>query len=87
MVQLNLSKPNPMPFNLHMVDQTIAKPLGLIRDLKIFVQGIPYIVTFIVINSNVPNYSYLMLLRHPWLIDVKMSNDWGINIIPYKEHV
>jgi hypothetical protein len=70
-----------------MVDQTIAKPLGLIRDLKIFVQGIPYIVTFIVINSNVPNYSYLMLLRHPWLIDVKMSNDWGINIIPYKEHV
>ncbi len=76
-----------MPFNLHMVDQTIAKLLGLIRVLKIFVQGIPYIVTFIVINSNVPNSSYLMLLRHPWLIDVKMSHDWGINIIPYKEHV
>jgi hypothetical protein len=32
-----------------MVDQTIAKPLGLIKDLTIFVHGIPYVVTFIVI--------------------------------------
>jgi hypothetical protein len=48
-----MSKPNPMPYNLHMANQTIAKPLGFIRDLKIFVQGIPYIATFIVIRSNV----------------------------------
>jgi len=57
-IQLGLSKPNPMPYNLHMLDQTIAKPLGLIRDLKIFVHGIPYTVTFTVINSNVLDYSY-----------------------------
>jgi hypothetical protein len=25
-VQLGLSKPNPTPYNMHMVDQTIAKP-------------------------------------------------------------
>ncbi len=29
-----------------MVDQTIAKPLGLIKDLKIFVDGIPYTLHF-----------------------------------------
>jgi hypothetical protein len=34
-IQLNLSKLNPTPYNLCMIDQTIAKPLGLIRDLKI----------------------------------------------------
>jgi len=48
-VQLGLSKPKPSPYNLCMVDQTIAKPLGLIKDFKILVLGIPYGVTFIVI--------------------------------------
>jgi hypothetical protein len=60
-----------------MVDQTIAKPLGLIKDLKIFVHGIPYIVTFIVINSNVLDSSYSMLFKHPWLKDAKVSHNWG----------
>jgi hypothetical protein len=48
-VQLGLSKPNPTPYNLHIVNQTIVKPLGLVKDLKIFVHGIPYIVFFTVI--------------------------------------
>ncbi len=78
-IQLGLSKPNPMPYNLHMVDQTIAKPFGLIRDLKIFVHGIPYTITFILINSNVLDYSYSMLLGRPWLRDAKVSHDWGTN--------
>jgi len=74
-IQLGLSKPNPMPYNLHMLDQTIAKALGLIRDLKIFVHGIPYTVTFTVINSNVLDYSYSMLLGRPWLRDAKVSHN------------
>jgi hypothetical protein len=36
-----------------MTDQTIAKPLGLIKDFKIIVHGIPYVVTFIVVQSSV----------------------------------
>jgi hypothetical protein len=50
-----------------MVDQTIAKPLGLIKDLKILIHGIPYVVTFTIIQSSVLNSSYSMLLGHPWL--------------------
>jgi len=64
-----------------MANQIITKPLGLIRDLKIFVHGIPYIVTFIVIDSSVINFSYSMLLGCPWLKDAKVSCDWGTNII------
>jgi len=64
-----------------MANQTIVKPLGLFRDLKIFVHGIPCIITFIIINSNVLDFNYSMLLRHPWLRDVKISHDWGINIV------
>jgi hypothetical protein len=33
-VQLGLSKPKPTLYNLRMVNQTIAKPLGLIKDLQ-----------------------------------------------------
>jgi hypothetical protein len=36
-----------------MVNQIIAKPLGLIKDLIIFVHGIPYVMTFIIIQSSV----------------------------------
>ncbi len=35
-VQLGLSKTNPTLYNLRIVDQTIAKLLGLIKDLKVF---------------------------------------------------
>jgi hypothetical protein len=58
-----------------MANQTIAKPLGLKKDLKIFVHGIPYVVTFIVIQISVLNSNYFMLVGHPWLINAKMFHD------------
>jgi hypothetical protein len=57
-----------------MENQTIAK-LYFIRDLKIFIHGIPYIITFIIINSNVIDFNYSMLLRHLWLKDAKVSHN------------
>ncbi len=80
-VQLGLSKPNPMPYNLFMVDQTIVKRLGFIKDLKIFFHGIPYTVTFTIINSSVLDSSYSMLSKRLWFKDVKVSHDWGTNTI------
>jgi hypothetical protein len=74
-------KPNPMPYNLRMENQTIAKPLGLIRDLKIFVHGIPYTITFTIINTSVLDSSYSMLLGCPWLRNAKISCLWGTNIV------
>jgi hypothetical protein len=43
-VRLGVSKPKPTLYNLHMADQTIVKPLGLIKDLKILIHGIPYAI-------------------------------------------
>ncbi len=80
-VQLGLSKFNLVPYNLRMVDQTTTKPLGPIKDQNIFVHGIPYAVTFTIINNNVFDSSYSMLLGCPWLKDAKISHDWGTNII------
>jgi len=64
-----------------MAYQTTTKLVGLIRDLKIYVHGIPYITIFIVLQNNVVDFSYSMLLRRPWLRDVKVALDWGNNTI------
>jgi hypothetical protein len=80
-VQLGLSKLKPTPYNLCMANQTIAKPLALIKDLRILVHGIPYALTIIEIQSSVLDFNYFMLIGHPWLRDAKVSHDWGNNII------
>jgi hypothetical protein len=46
---LGLPKLKPAPYNMRMANQTTTKPVGLIRDLKIYVHGIPYITMFIVL--------------------------------------
>ncbi len=64
-----------------MADQTTTKLMGLIKDLKVYVHDIPYIITFIVLQNNVVDFSYSMLLGWPWLKDIKMAHDWGNNIV------
>jgi hypothetical protein len=56
-----------------MADQTTTKPVGLIKDMKIHVHGIPYITTFTVLQNSVVDYSYSMLLGRLWLRDAKMG--------------
>ncbi len=41
-VKLGLPKPKPTPYNLHMANQTTTKLVGLIKDLKMYMHGIPY---------------------------------------------
>jgi len=62
-VQLGLSKPKPTPYNLRMANQIITKPLGLIKDFRILVHGIPYVVTFIIIQNSVLDSNYSMFVR------------------------
>jgi hypothetical protein len=73
-LRLGLPKAKHAPYNLRMTDQTITKLVGLIKDLKKYVHGIPYIITFIICHNNVVDSSYSMLGR-PWLKDVKMAHD------------
>jgi hypothetical protein len=64
-----------------MANQTITKLVGLIKDLKIQIHGIPYIRTFTVMNNNVLNSSYSMLLGLPWFHNAHVTHDWGNNVI------
>jgi hypothetical protein len=74
-LRLGLPKPKPTPYNMRMANQTTTKPMGLIRDLKIYVHGIPYITIYIVLQNNVIDFSYSMLLGRPWLRGAKMAHD------------
>ncbi len=80
-IRLGLPKPKPTSYNLRMVDKTTTKLVGLIRDLKIYVHGIPYITMFTMLHNNVVDYSYSMLLGRPGLKDAKMAHNWGSNIV------
>jgi len=63
-LKLGLPKPKLAPYNLRMAYQTTIKRMGLVRDLKIYVHSIPYIIMFNVLQNNVLNISYSMLLRN-----------------------
>ncbi len=78
---MGLPKPKPPSYNLRMVDQTTTKSVGLIRDIKIYVHRIPYIIMFTIRDNSVVDFSYSMLLGRPWLRDVKVACDWGNNIV------
>jgi len=45
-----------------MLYQTTIKQVGLVKDLKIQIHGIPYIFSFVVIDNNVTNVSFYILL-------------------------
>jgi hypothetical protein len=74
-LRLGLPKPKPAPYNLRMTNQTTTKLMGLIRNMKIYVHGIPYIIMFTVLPNSVVDFSYSMLLGRPWLRDAKVAHD------------
>jgi hypothetical protein len=69
-LRLGFPKLKPAPYNQRMANQTTTKPMGLIRDLKTYVHGIPYITMFIILQNNMVDSSYSMLLgRGPPLLN------------------
>ncbi len=64
-----------------MVDQSVTKPIGIRKSLRIHMHGIPYVPTFNVLKNNVVDSNYSMLLGRPWFKDAKVTHDWGNNVI------
>jgi len=58
-----------------MASQNMTKPLGIIRNLKIHIHGMPYIATIIVLQNSVVDSNYSMLLGKPWLINGEVTHD------------
>jgi predicted phosphatase len=58
--KLKLLVPKPTPYTLRMEDQTLTKLIRLIRDLKIHIHDILYIITFTVMKNNILDVNYSM---------------------------
>lgn len=79
--RLGLPKPKLAPYNLQMANQTTIKPIGLIKDLRMYVYGIPYIATFIILQNITIDSNYSVLLGRSWFKDAKITHDQGNNMI------
>jgi len=78
--KFELPPPQPIPFNLRMVDFSFNKPLGIIPNIRIKIHGILYMM----MNNKAMDPTYSMLLGHPWLWDAKVIHDWGTNMVTIK---
>jgi hypothetical protein len=72
---LKLPPPQPVPFNLLMVDFSFIKPVGIVPNIRIRIHGISSIVTFTMMNNKAMDLTYSMLLGRPWLWDAKVVHD------------
>ncbi len=73
--RLGLPISKATPYILGMANQTLTNPIGLIQYLKIYIHGIPYVVTFTMMRNNVLDANYSMLLARPSLRDAKVTHD------------
>ncbi len=69
-----------------MTNQTTTKFVDLIKDVNIYVHGIPYITMFTTLQNSMVDSNYSMLLGRPWLWDAKVAHDWGNNIVTIQEN-
>jgi hypothetical protein len=58
-----------------MLNQTTTQLMGLIHDLQIYIHNIPCVTTFVILQKNVMDSNYSMLLVRPWLRDTKVEHD------------
>jgi hypothetical protein len=68
----NLNQPHT---HLRMANHNMTKPLRIIKNLNIHIHGIPYVATFNVLQNNVVDSNYFMLLGKPWLRYAKVTHD------------
>jgi len=68
-LRLGFPKLKPTPYNQKMTDQTTTKSVDLIKDVEIYVHGIPYITMFTILQNSMVDFNYSMLLGKPWLRD------------------
>jgi hypothetical protein len=73
--KLGLPKPKLVPYHLKMAYQNMTRHLGIIRNLKTHIHGIPYITTFTILKKKVVYSNYFMLLGKLWLKDAKVTHD------------
>lgn len=74
-IRLGLQVPSVPLYWQCMADQAIVDPICLIQNVKIHIQGIPYIINMMVIKNIEVNEAYNMLFCRSWLVDGNNNHD------------
>ncbi len=85
-IKLDLLGPRLAPYHLKMAYQSMTRPLGIIKNMKIHIHGIPYVATYNVLQRNVVEFSSSILLGRPWFRDAKVTHDWANNMITIRSN-
>jgi len=79
--RLGLPKPTAAPYKLRMADGTLVQPIGLLRDIKIHIHGIPYTIVLTVMSCQDVKSAYTILLGRLWLRDARVIHNWANDYI------
>jgi hypothetical protein len=78
--QLGITKWEPCKFRLRMANGSSVRPIGMIPDLEMVVQG--HTFTISVVIMDLPHQdAYPILLGRPWLRSARMKHDWPRNVV------
>jgi hypothetical protein len=81
--QLGITLWEPCKFWLRMANGSSVRPIGMIPDLKMVVQG--HAFTISVVIMDLPHQdAYRILLEHPWLRSARMKHDWPKNVLTFR---
>ena len=75
----------PAPFQVKMADQRRIQPLGLLRGQEIFVAGLSFKVTFVVLHMADTGGAYSMLLGCPLVRSARLKQDWATNEVTFRK--
>jgi hypothetical protein len=76
--QLGIIKWEPCTFWLRMTDGSSVRPIGIIPDLEMVVQG--HAFTILIVIMDLPGKeAYPLVLERPWLRSAMMKHDWQKN--------
>ena len=77
MEKLGLSLTGPSPIVISMANQSLARPVGQIKDCQVMVGGESYTLTIHVIQIHSSKESFPLLLGRPWLRAAEAVVSWG----------
>lgn len=64
---LGMTKVQPTKTILQLVDQSTAKPRGVLEDIMVTIDTWDYLVDFLVLKARKKDSSYPIILGRPWL--------------------
>ncbi|KAL3694004.1 hypothetical protein R1sor_007655 [Riccia sorocarpa] len=72
------------PRVLTLADQTMRRPLGVLKNIPTIIGGVPFKLTYIILRP-ISKRGYKVLIGRPWLYSAKVKTDWFRHKLHFKD--